>query len=456
MSTHIDHEHMHRTAKLFMDNGKAATQADAIDMLAGFGLGVRISREAQETRNGQIALLTLVNAARRTFLGGVEVADVCDVPLQVPLAEAGSLRGAVEELGGKVVSTISPSLPLALIGDPDEVEQGFPAWRLSWSGWSGGVIPARDGGAAYDASAMPFAPVVAASFCIAEAFAYHAGDHAMAGRRTCGLSLWSPENSWLDENERGPDLAYLPSSLWLIGMGNLGQAMAWLLGCLPYGDRNDVRLMLQDFDRIAPSNDSTSVLSSPALIGKRKTRIVAAWLERCGFNVAINEQRFGVWTRVSPHDPQVALCGVDNPLARASLEKAGFGLVVEAGLGGGPEGFRAFAMHTFPSALNAQWLWSQDKVTGRPEVSDKPAYQSLKAQGLDACGLAQLASRSVGVPFVGLVAAAFALSELLRRLNGGHCYQSIAGSLADPDGVEAVRMTSGPYAFGHVGVCSEK
>jgi len=451
MSKPIDHEHMHRTAKVFMDNGKAATQADALDMLARFRLGVRISREAQETRNGQIALLTLVNAARRTFLGGIEVADVCDMPLQVPLAEARSLRGAVEELGGKLVSTLSASLPLALIGDLEGVESGFPAWRLSWSGWRGGVIPARDGGSVCDASAMPFAPVIAASACIAEAFAYHAGDHPMAGRRTCGLSLWSPDSSWLEANDEAPDIAYLPSAIWLIGMGNLGQAMAWLLGCLPYRDRNEVRLMLQDFDRIAASNDSTSVLSSAALIGMRKTRIVAAWLEQLGFDVAINEQRFGVWTRVSPHDPQVALCGVDNPLARAALEKAGFGLVVEAGLGSGPDGFRAFAMHSFPSALRAERLWSQD-MGSRPDVSDKPAYQCLKAQGLDTCGLAQLASRSVGVPFVGLVAAAFGLSELLRRLNGGQAYQTIAGSLLDPDGVEAVGIGSGAYAFGHVAV----
>lgn len=456
MRAPIDHEHMHRTAKLFMDNGKAATQDEALDMLAGFGLGVRISVEMQQTRNGQIALLTLVNAARRTFLRCIEVADIRDVPLLVPVAEATSLRGAVTELGGKLVSALSPSLPLALIGDVDGTDPGVPAWRLSWSGWSGGVIPWRDGPASCDDAAMPLAPVIAACACIGEAFSYHAGDHPMAGRRACGFSLWSPKSSWLDADTKGPDLAYLPSALWLIGMGNLGQATAWLLACLPYGDRGQVQLMLQDFDRIAPSNDSTSVLSSLDVIGKRKTRVVASWLEQRGFDVAINEQRFGIWSRVSPHDPQVAICGVDNPLARAALEKAGFGLVVEAGLGGGPEGFRAFAMHTFPSALNADRLWSQDKVSGGPDVSDKPAYQALKAKGLDTCGLAQLASRSVGVPFVALVAAAFALSELLSRLNGGQSYQSIAGSLVDPGGIEAVSMTSGPYAFGHVGACIEK
>jgi hypothetical protein len=44
-----------------------------------------------------------------------------------------------------------------------------------------------------------------------------------------------------------------------------------------------------------------------------------------------------------------------------------------------------------------------------------PAYQSLKREGMDSCGLAQLASRTVGVPFVGLIAACLVVSELLRR-----------------------------------------
>ena len=30
------------------------------------------------------------------------------------------------------------------------------------------------------------------------------------------------------------DDSYLPSRLWLIGLGNLGQAFSWLLACLPY------------------------------------------------------------------------------------------------------------------------------------------------------------------------------------------------------------------------------
>ena len=70
--------------------------------------------------------------------------------------------------------------------------------------------------------------------------------------------------------------------------------------------------------------------------------------------------------------------------------------------------------------------------------------------GADACGLTQLASRTVGVPFVGLTAGAMVIAELLRRLNGGMALELIAGSVAALDAVESVLTEGAPYAFGHV------
>jgi hypothetical protein len=64
----------------------------------------------------------------------------------------------------------------------------------------------------------------------------------MAGRRAAGLSVWNPGADWLTQDASEPVLSYLPSSLWLIGVGNLGQAFAWLLTCLPYADRSKVEL----------------------------------------------------------------------------------------------------------------------------------------------------------------------------------------------------------------------
>ena len=69
---------------------------------------------------------------------------------------------------------------------------------------------------------------------------------------------------------------------------------------------------------------------------------------------------------------------------------------------------------------------------------------------MDRCGFAQLASRTVGVPFVGLIAAAVALSELLRRLQGGVACELVAGSTVALQDVEAVSMTAPPYPGAYV------
>jgi hypothetical protein len=117
-----------------------------------------------------------------------------------------------------------------------------------------------------------------------------------------------------------------------------------------HDDRAAVDLLLQDDDRMAKSNESTSLLTDSTMMGLMKTRALATWLEERGFHTSIDERRFGKWIRRTPHEPNIALCGVDNSLARAALEEAGFGLVVETGLGAVPQAFRNFSMHAFPSS----------------------------------------------------------------------------------------------------------
>ena len=288
--------------------------------------------------NHQTALLTLVNVARRTLLGGIEIARLPGRALPQPVRARTQLSVAVREIGGRIVPE-PRSWPSAVIGNANIVAPEAPCWRVTWEGWRGGVIPVRHGGPLAETGAMALSPALAAAVCAAEAFAYHAGDHPMAGRRAAGLSLWRPGADWRAADPSEPALAYLPSKLWLIGLGNLGQAFTWLLACLPYQDRARVHFLLQDFDRLAPSNDSTSLLSFLHDVGRR-SRVVAEWLER-GFETFLEERRFGPWTR-APDEPSVALCGVDNALARAALEKAGFDLVVEAGLRRGAAGLSKY------------------------------------------------------------------------------------------------------------------
>jgi hypothetical protein len=187
-------------------------------------------------------------------------------------------------------------------------------------------------------------------------------------------------------------------------------------------------------------------------IDRRKARVVADWLEERGFVTFLNERHFGAWTRRGPEEPVVALCGVDNALARAALEKPGFDLVVEAGLGGGPQAFRNFSIHTFPASRTAEKLWLPQVAEAAESFEAMPAYQALRREGMDDCGLAQLASRTVGVPFVGLIAACVTISELLRRLHGGAALELASGSALALENVETVNMIVQPYTGGHVGV----
>ena len=440
---------MHRTAKYFMDDGRAESAEAAIAMLGAFGLTVRVGEEIAGSAEHQTALLTLVNVTSRTLLGGVEVVGLPDVPCGSRLAPAASLRSAVEGLGGKVVAQAKPDWPTAVIGTVDQLDCSEACWQLTWEGWRGGVVPWREKVRLGESASLAFAPALAAAVCGAEVFAFHAGDHPMAGRRPSGLSLWRPGADWRRTDPSEPVIAYLPSQLWIIGLGNLGQAFAWVLGCLPYPADPKPLLVLQDFDRVMESNVSTSVLTAPNAAGRKKARVVAEWAEARGFETVIEERRFGPWIQRECDEPAAALCGVDNALARSRLEGAGFGLIVEAGLGAGPGGFRNIFLHVFPGSRTSAEIWSSSVGTS-PEVHEMPAYRAMRRSGVDQCGVARLAARTVAVPFVGLTAACLVISELLRRLHGGEALELASLSLLSVDDVETVPMASSPYEFGHV------
>jgi hypothetical protein len=450
MVEHVTADTLHRTAKYFMDTGQAVSHRDAMRLLEDFGIHIEVGEEARTSRNHQIAVLTLINAARRTFLGGVQVRGIRKGPLLAPLADAQGFTDAVEQLGGRIVERANSEWPSALIGTADQSGETNHSWQLTWDGWRGGVLPAKEPNRRLPENSLcSLAPAVAAAACATEAFLLLAGDHPMAGKRAAGVSLWSPTADWLSADNTEPPLSFLPSRLWMIGLGNLGQSCLWLLACLPYAAPAHVELLLQDFDRIVPSNESTSLLSTASLVGQMKTRGIAHWLEQRGFRATIEERRFGEWIHRNKFDPGVALCGVDNPEARRSLERAGFGLVVEAGLGSGPQACKNFSMHTFPSSFHAAELWREDGA-GDGTVGSMPAYEPGKHPELDQCGLTQLASRSVGIPFVSLTAGAFMLAEILRRLNGGHAFELVSGSLSSLGDIEVSRCESGSYAWGHV------
>jgi hypothetical protein len=98
-------------------------------------------------------------------------------------------------------------------------------------------------------------------------------------------------------------------------------------------------------------------------------------------------------------------------------------------------------------------IWSYHSAVVTPNVASMPAYKTLAESGIDACGLTQLASRTVGVPFVGLIAAATSVAETLRRLHGADSFEFISVSAYNLDDIESGHLPFVPYGGGHVPAC---
>jgi hypothetical protein len=438
-------DELHRAVKLALDSSEAATIQEATALFEGYHLAIGVGDRVANSPSLQAAVLTAVNTGRRCFLGGVEVAGALDIELLVPWGTCRTLREAVIDLQGSPRTTLSAETPYVQIGgEPSEqnaVQNRAFAVQATFNGWAGGVIPLADGRVLPEQQEFRPAGVLAGAIAVSEAFQFVRGGNPVAGRRDVGLSLWLPEADvrWTSDDGVGPVLGALPSRLWLIGLGHLGQSYLWTLGFLPYAQPGEVDLVLQDFDTVTRANDSTSPLTTSAIIGQKKTRAMAAWCEARGFRTVVIERHFAANFRVASGEPQLALVGVDNAMARAAIEEVGFARVIEAGLGRGSSEYLAFQVHSFPGPQQARSRWggavAEDSSS---RLAKLPAYAALAEEGLDECGLTLLAGRSVGSSFVGTAVGALVVSEAIRLAMGGPQYSLIDGHLRTLAGRTAV------------------
>lgn len=416
MPEQLNEENYCRLARAVLERF-GGTYAQAMETLATFRLNLICGEEIAYSAALQAALLTAVNAGKRAFLGGVVVELPARVELMLPWPNASSLNEVVTRLGAR--NTLSQytershTLHFGSVADPVP-----DALSVVCSGWRGGVAPAEMTFSLHGDSDFALGGVLAGAMGVARGFLRVCGLSSSFVEQPLGVSLWRPDLAWTDREATGPDLEYLPSKLWFLGLGHLGQAFIWNAALLPYERSEETLFLLHDFDRVVSGNWSAGLLCENDSPGRFKTRLCSDWLEARGFRTRICERRFDGTVHRDNDEPYIALCGFDSASARRCLDRAGFALVVECGLGGSIDTFDNVGLHTFPDATRTPvQIWADGdlgEVPGRPAL-----HAALRTQ--DPCGILAdtLAGKALSSSFVGAYAGAFAIGEILRGLHGG-------------------------------------
>lgn len=410
-----------RLAKMLID-AEGISQAAAEERLRSLTLEIVVGPGAACVA-GQNAVLTAVAAGLRTFVGGVSICFDEDISLATSLPiPAASLGDAAFQLGAKPLKRAATAR--IAIGVTGKTRSNVRAW---WDGWKAGSSASPTDCGDGD---NPLAGIVAGAAAVAHGFAIARGvEHPYRSE----FDLWPSSSA-------GPAFSdvFLPQSLWLLGLGNLGQAMVWSLTTLPYAQPEKVLLILQDRDLITPENWGTSILVQPSSYGQYKTAIVEAWARSRGFEARRIDRWLDGAQQRQGDEPAVALCGFDNIDARRAIADCGFEVVIDAGLGRSHSDFDRYRVTVFDRHHD---IGSHFAPKAHDPAEPPQDYETLL--GLDKCGAAVFAGIAVAAPFVSAIAGAIAVARAVaissgapvpraevRRLNQPSCKLSLPTTIA--------------------------
>jgi hypothetical protein len=400
--------------------------------LATYRLQLECGEEIRYSLPLQAALLTAVNCGSRAFLGGVFLSMPTNVTCLLPWEKEHTLNEILIQLGAKPIDSISPDILTLTFGLRGDIRNNKA--EVVASNWQGGLLVNGETPQYSNSGVLPLGGVYAGGLAIALTFMKISKTHVMALDKTIGCSLWRPDLKWFSEEAEGPTEMYIPSGLWILGLGHLGQAYLWTICLLAYPKPEEVNIMLQDYDKVVEANLSAGLLSTLSDERRYKSRVCADWLEKRGLFPRVTDRKFDALTKCGDDEPNVALCGFDNSLARTFLEEGQFLFVVEAGLGNSVNDFDKMAMHVFPSNFH----------TAREEWGNQPDHPTIKSKVLDAikddseeCGITAItiAGKAASASFVGACTAAFVLAEVIKGLNNGQRNDLIINQLRFSDDI---------------------
>jgi hypothetical protein len=434
-----------RILKAMVDSGRYSFPV-AQARLAAATLTVHLDAAVAGEPAAQAAAITALATAARCFPGGVWLSGPHDTPLVVPGCAATIGEMAVE-LGVRVGTPVTSRT--VIIG-PEPHAAPIWAIRAWWDGWLTGIRPRADAISPGDGS-NSLSGIAAGALAVGHAFRAESGEDAFGPRLAQVISLWSPGTV-----EQGPAHFYLPDALWLVGLGNLGQAYLWCLGFLPYRKPSDLQLFLQDADVVRDVNWGTSLLVRSGCYGMLKTRLAEDWAIDRGFRVRRIDRFIDATTQRTPTEPAIALSGLDSIAARMLLDSTGFDRVVDCGLGNDAAGYHRFRLNVFSPDYGAcqhfaEIAHEEEKRTADAKMRNLnlPAYKDGEAVHPDGiCGMAELAGASVAAPFVSAFAATLAVTQAIRMANDCPHDRSMVGTVSAPEGIRRSMATPSPFRIG--------
>ena len=387
-----------RLAKLLVD-AEGITLAEANERLTK--LRLEIVMHDSRSVSAQNALLTSVAVGHKTFVGGVRIRLNDDPPLVTSLPIGGAnLAEAARRVGARnFTGAVAARI---VVGGP--AGQGSPAVYAWWEGWNAG---ASDKPRQCDDGDNPLSGIVAGAAAVARCFGQVRGQEMTA---TTDVDLWPS-----DGTAGTPTFAetYFPKAIWLLGLGNLGQAFLWSVAALPYSSPTEVLLVLQDRDKISPENWGTSILVASGEYGLYKTAAGERWGRARGFDVRRCDRWLDAHQRQVGDEPALALCGFDNFEARLLLDEAGFDVIVDSGLGRDAANFDRFRTTVLDRDYPARRHFA-----GQEASAKHPRRDYRKLLETDACGAAVFESIAIAAPYVSAVAAAVAVARLIAICSG--------------------------------------
>ncbi|MER8600526.1 ThiF family adenylyltransferase [Mesorhizobium sp. M1339] len=419
-----------RLSKILVDS-EGITFDEAQVRLRGLTLEIVVCDDAT-TPAAHAAVLTAVSVGSRTFVGGVRLVGAVDQRLNSALPLPTQILAAAAELVGASPFEGPPAQQIQ-IGAASQLAEARTV-RAWWNGWRAGIGTAGEC-TICDIGENPLCGIVGGALAVGAAF-------DLARRRAVEfpteVDLWPSVPG--DEPPAFTEV-YLPGALWLVGLGNLGQAFLWALSALPYANPADVALVLQDRDKVSEENWATSVLVRSETYGDLKTKVAAAWVEAKGFDVRRLDRRLLASDRLEDNDPHVALCGVDKIAARRLMAQTGFQCIVDAGLGRKASDFNRYRVTVFDAArpIDKHFEGQADTAKGN-EIPDAHAYRRLQTEVGD-CGTAEIAGASVAAPHVSAIAAAVAVSRLIAITSACPCRVGEVRRLSEP------KPKAGPQAI---------